>query len=109
MAGHKPWQSLIDRMSPERRAAFEAAAKEQRLGRLLAEMRKHTGLSQAELASRLGISQPGLSKMEGQEDMQISTLSRLVQSIGGSLELVVHMPDGDLSLTPSPTPQTTVP
>lgn len=108
MAGHKPWQSLIDKMSPERRAAFEAAAKEQRIGRLLAEMRKHTGLSQAELASRLGISQPGISKMEGQEDMQISTLSRLVESIGGKLELVFHMPDGDLSLTPSTGTQATL-
>ena len=56
-------------------------------------------MTQQELADKLGISQPSLSKMESQEDMQIGTLNRLVDSVGGKLELIVHLPDGDVSLT----------
>jgi hypothetical protein len=37
--------------------------------------------------------------MESQDDMQISTLSRLVQSLGGQLELIAHMPKGDARIT----------
>ncbi len=99
MAGHKPFSKLVDKMSPDRRARSDARVKELRQEMLLAELRKHTGMTQQELADKLGISQPSLSKMESQEDMQIGTLNRLVDSIGGKLELIVHLPDGDVSLT----------
>ena len=99
MAGHKPFSKLIDKMSPDRRARSDAREKELRQEMLLAELRKHTGMTQQELADKLGISQPSLSKMESQEDMQIGTLNRLVDSVGGKLELIVHLPDGDVSLT----------
>jgi DNA-binding XRE family transcriptional regulator len=99
MAGHKPSSNLIDKMSPDRRARSDARVKELRQEMLLAELRKHTGMTQQELADKLGISQPSLSKMESQEDMQIGTLNRLVDSVGGKLELIVYMPDGDVSLT----------
>ncbi len=66
---------------------------------LLSELRKFSGLTQQELAERLGISQPSLSQMESQEDMQVSTLKRVVTSLGGTLEMVVHLPGGDVSLT----------
>ncbi len=99
MAGHRPFSELIDKMSPDRRTRSDARVKELRQEMLLAELRKHTGMTQQELADKLGISQPSLSKMESQEDMQIGTLNRLVDSVGGKLELIVHLPDGDVSLT----------
>jgi len=99
MAGHKPFSKLIEKMSPDRRAHSDARVQELRKEMLLAELRKHTGMTQQELADKLGISQPSLSKMESQEDMQIGTLNRLVDSVGGRLELIVHMPDGEVSLT----------
>jgi hypothetical protein len=37
--------------------------------------------------------------MEKQADMQIGTLDRIVESLGGRLELVAHMPGGDVVLT----------
>ena len=46
----------------------------------------------------MGIKQPSLSKLESQEDMQISTLQRLVHALGGELELVAHMPAGDIRI-----------
>lgn len=99
MAGHHPWSTIRDKMSPERRAKIEAGVVEMQRDMLLSELRKHSGLTQKELADRLGISQAGLSKMEGQENMEIVTLNRLVNSLGGHLELIVHMPDGDVSLS----------
>ncbi len=97
MAGHHPWQNLIDKMPPDRREAFEAAAKEQRIGRLIAQIRLHSGLTQKELAERLGIQQPNLSKIEAAEDMRLDTLKRIITELGG--EVVIHMPGGDIPLT----------
>jgi DNA-binding XRE family transcriptional regulator len=94
MAGHKKFSTLIDKMSPQRRALSDARVKQIRQEILLAELRKHTGLTQQELADKLGVSQPCLSKMEGQDDMQITTLNRLVTSLGGQLDLIVRMPNG---------------
>lgn len=99
MAGHTPFSELIKKKSPEQRADFDARVKERRQEMLLAELRQLSGLTQQELAERLGISQPSLSQMEGQNDMQIKTLNRLVNSLGGELELIAHMPNGDISLT----------
>lgn len=99
MAGHKKFSTLLDKMAPDRRADSDARVEAIRQEMLLAELRKHSGMTQIELAEKLGITQPSLSQMENQEDMQISTLSHLVGTLGGSLELIVHMPGGDVSLT----------
>ena len=49
-------------------------------------------------AARLGITQPSLSKLENQEDMQVSTLRRLIQALGGELEIIAHLPRGDIRI-----------
>ena len=67
---------------------------------LLSETRQSVGLSQTEVAQALGIKQPSLSKLEKQTDMQISTLDRLVQALGGELEVVAKFPRGDVRLVP---------
>lgn len=59
---------------------------------LLAEVRNATGKSQSELAKALGIKQPSLSKLERQSDMQISTLGKIVEALGGELEVVAKFP-----------------
>ena len=56
------------------------------------------GLTQEELAATLGVKQPTVSRLESQNDMQISTLRRLIQALGGELEIVVHLPGGDVRL-----------
>jgi len=99
VAGHKKFSTLLDKMTPERRARSDARVKTLRQEMLLAELRKLSGMTQKELAEKLGIAQPSLSQMESQEDMQISTLNRMVGSLGGKLELIVHLPGGDVSLT----------
>jgi len=93
------FNELRAKMSPERRARNKALAREMMVEMLLVELRKHTGLTQTDLAKALGIKQPTVSKLEAQDDMQISTLRRIVQALGGELELIVKMPGGSVRLT----------
>ncbi len=95
----RKFEELRSRMSPQRQARIEQNAREMMVEMLLAEIRKEAGLTQVDLAEELGIKQPSLSKLEAQEDMQISTLRRIIQALGGELELVARMPRGDIRLS----------
>ena len=93
------FRELEAKMPPESLSRAKTRAKEMMTEMLLAEVRKAVGLTQEELAASLGIKQPTLSRLESQNDMQISTLRNLIEALGGRLEIVVHMPGGDIRLT----------
>jgi predicted transcriptional regulator len=97
--GHHPFKILRDKMTPEQLALADVRYKEMMAEMLLAEIRKHVGLTQEELAANLGIRQPSLSKLEGQDDMQVSTLRRLIEALGGQLEIIAHLPRGDIRIS----------
>jgi len=88
------FRELEARMSPQRRTKVQVRAREIMAEMLLAEIRKQAGLTQTDLAKALGITQPSLSKLEGQDDIQVSTLRRIIEALGGELELVAHLPGG---------------
>ena len=93
------YKVLRDKMSPERRAANEAAAKE-----MLAEMpvyalRDALQFTQQQLAEELGVKQGSISKMERRPDHLVSTLRRFVEAMGGELVLRAHFPTGSVSIT----------
>ena len=94
----KNFKDLKARMSPDSRGRAEARTKKMMADMLIGEIRRLVGLTQEDLAKKLGIAQPTLSKLESQDDMQISTLRRLITGLGGSLELLVHLPTGDLRI-----------
>ena len=94
---HK-FEKLKKEMKPESVRIAKAKAKEMMAEMLLVEIRKEVGLTQEDLAKTLGIKQPSLSKLESQDDIQISTLRRLINALGGQLELIVHMPGGDIRI-----------
>lgn len=95
---HHSFQKLRDKMTPEQLARADVQARKMMTEMLLAELRKFRGLTQKELASALGVTQPSLSKLENQDDMQISTLRRLIEALGGKLELIAHLPKGDIRI-----------
>ena len=95
---HK-FEKLKKSMRPGSLKKAEAKAKEMMAEMLLAEIRKEVGITQEDLAKTMGIKQPSLSKLESQEDIQISTLKRLIQALGGQLELIAHMPAGDIKIS----------
>jgi transcriptional regulator with XRE-family HTH domain len=63
---------------------------------LLSELRLAAGKSQRELAEVLGMKQPSLSKLESQDDMQVSTLKKIVEALGGHLHITATFPKGDV-------------
>lgn len=93
------FKELEAQMAPERLARAEMKAKEILADMLLAEIRTQMGLTQAQLAKALNIKQPTLSKIESQGDMQIGTLRRIIEALGGELELIAHLPSGDVRLS----------
>ena len=94
----KKFSELKARMTPDARARAEARTKDMIAEMLLTEIRQLMGLTQEEVAKKLGIKQPTLSKLESQDDMYVSTLRHLVEALGGKLELVVHLPAGDIRI-----------
>jgi DNA-binding XRE family transcriptional regulator len=66
----------------------------------LKELRVLADRTQEQMAQSLGIKQPSVHKIEQQSDLYLSTLRRFVEAAGGTMELVVTLPDkGTLRLT----------
>lgn len=93
------FSKLEAKMSPERIERSNQMAREMMAEMLLSELRKHTGTTQQQLADLLGVKQPSLSQLESQSDMQVSTLKRLIEALGGKLEFIAHLPEGDIRIT----------
>lgn len=95
----KPFNQLIKNVPAERRERIEEQTKALITEyRLLKALRQDRDVSQEELAELMGIRQASVSKMENQTDMQLSTLRRYVEALGGELELRVNFPDQQISL-----------
>jgi transcriptional regulator with XRE-family HTH domain len=91
----KSFDELVKRTTSKRAQEIAARRAKELLGELLlSEVRKLAGKSQREVAEALGIRQPSLSKLEGQSDMQISTLRRIVKALGGELDVIARFPKG---------------
>jgi len=95
----RKFAELEKKMKPASLARAKVRAQEMMADMLLNEIRKEAGLTQRDLADALAIKQPSLSKLETQDDMQISTLRRIIAALGGKLELVAHMPQGDIRIS----------
>jgi transcriptional regulator with XRE-family HTH domain len=95
----KSFDELVKRTTTKKTRRRAAARTQELLGELLlSEIRELAGKSQSQVAEALGIRQPSLSKLEKQSDMQISTLRRIVNALGGELEIVARFPKGTVML-----------
>lgn len=95
----KSFDELVRRTTTARTRQRAAARTQQLLGELfVGELRQLTGKSQTEVAKQLGIKQPSLSKLEKQSDMQLSTLRRIVEALGGELDVVARFPKGSVKI-----------
>lgn len=73
-------------MAPHRSTAPGARGDAARPGRLLADARRMTGVTQAELARRLGISQAAVAQLERPDsNPRIATLDRALRALGAAL------------------------
>jgi len=97
MGKTKKWSEIKNgSMSPDRQAKARAAADAALATLPLAELRKARDLTQAQLADELDVPQGGISKLERQADMYLSTLRRYIEAMGGELNIVAHFPDADV-------------
>ena len=95
----KSFDELVKRTTTQKTRQRAAARTRELLGELLlSEIRKLAGKSQRQVAVSLGIKQPSLSKLEKQSDMQISTLRRIVNALGGELEVIARFPKGAVKI-----------
>jgi DNA-binding XRE family transcriptional regulator len=65
----------------------------------LSELRQRRGISQRSLADVLGTSQPNVSRIEREDDIQLSTLAGYIAGMGGRLEVHAVFDDEDVRLT----------
>lgn len=91
----KPFKTLTDKMSPERRTRSEERAARMLLELDLQELRQRcTELTQEDVASLLKVTQAHVSKFERGEDALLSSLYAHIKALGGDLELRAHFPGG---------------
>lgn len=64
----------------------------------LAKLRQSYKLKQSELAKKVGVSQASISKVESGKDVQLSTLQKYIQSLGGEVKITAKMQDGEITL-----------
>lgn len=96
-------EALVDRLGAlvRRKARTEPVR-----ARLLQDLRSKRHVTQVELADRLGIRQPTVSKIERREDVNLSTLRKYVEALGGELRVTATFADGTVELgmgEPAPT------
>lgn len=63
----------------------------------LSDLRKVRGLLQSDVAARLGVSKSSVAQLEQKQvgPMQVSTLKKLVATLGGELVVAAKFPDGE--------------
>jgi len=65
----------------------------------LAEVRRAREFTQQQIAAALDTNQSGVSRLEHQTDLYLSTLRSFIEAMGGQLELRAVFPDGELKIT----------
>lgn len=97
------WNELKHKATPAKRAVIRREAHEEleRIG--FAKLRKARRKTQVAVARELGVEQGAVSRLEGQKDVLLSTLSHYLQALGGRLEIRAVFPEGSIEMD-YPTP-----
>ena len=90
----KNFKELQAKMTPEARARSEAKAERTIREMALDELRTALDLTQEQLADALHVRQAAISKVERRSDMFISTLRKIIEAMGGELEIRAILPGG---------------
>lgn len=64
----------------------------------LARLREERRITQSELAHRMGVRQASISGFERRDDIQVSTLRRIVEALGGRLQIFAVFTEGRFAL-----------
>ena len=94
----KPFTNLIDKMPVERQLRIKRKVQTLKDQMALAELRKALELTQGQLAEAMQINQAAVSKFENQSDLYISTLRKILISMGAELKIIAHFPNADVEI-----------
>jgi transcriptional regulator with XRE-family HTH domain len=98
---------IFDQLEPVQRRVDELLTTTERTSPeasiLLSRLRESRGITQQELADRIGVRQATVSGIERRDDVQLSTLRRVVEALEGVLEIFAAFPDARYRIhTPRP-------
>ena len=93
MKTHK-WQDVKyrGRLAKERVEELEREATAEAVALTLRELREALDLTQEQLAELTAMAQSEVSRLERREDWRLSTLRRIVEAMGGRLEVIADFP-----------------
>lgn len=96
MSGHTKWSEIRNQRprSPEREAAIAEGTRTILRENALIRLRQNQHVTQQELATALGVSQVNISRIEREDEPQLSTMRRFVEALGGELIVQVRI-DGE--------------
>jgi transcriptional regulator with XRE-family HTH domain len=94
----KNFKELQSKMPLASRVRSEETAKKMIAEMGLAELREAMNLTQESLADALHVRQASISKVERRSDMYISTLSKIIEAMGGQLQIIANMPHGRVEI-----------
>ena len=84
----------LNNLLPKRLAAVENEAKKLIEDELtLRDLRLALDKTQTDLCEKLNMKQDGISRLEHRSDMLISTLTKYVNAMGGTLKVTAEFPD----------------
>jgi transcriptional regulator with XRE-family HTH domain len=89
------WKTLRAELPQDVRSRLDEKRDARRLGKALAEVRKAMNATQQDVATGAAMTQNTVSKIESADDVLLSSVIRYMHSIGGGVELVLKMPDGN--------------
>ena len=92
----RPFENLLEKMPDRRKRRIKRKTELLRNKMALRELRQALDLTQEELARSLNMKQAAITKFEHQSDIYLSTLRRILFSMGADLKLVVHFPEGEV-------------
>jgi DNA-binding XRE family transcriptional regulator len=99
MTGHSRFSDLTDGFSERRKNRIKKKSDELLEKMSMAELRQALHHTQQQLASDLAVSQPAIARMEQRTDMHVSSLRRVIEAMGGELEVRARFPQGTVTLT----------
>jgi transcriptional regulator with XRE-family HTH domain len=98
MSGRRKFSQLTGHFSVERQAEITRKTAQLKAEMALGELRQALQLSQAELAAKLKVKQPAVARLEKRTDMYVSHLRKVIEAMGGELNIIARFPDGEVKI-----------
>jgi hypothetical protein len=90
------WKTLREELPQDVQKHLDERRLRRRLGAELASLRKELSLTQQAVAAGAAMTQNSVSKIEGAEDVLLSSITRYMHSIGGGVEVILKTADGKM-------------